>query len=480
MKGVFPVDYKFLLESILKYLDEGVLVVDCNANITFFNEPATNIAGIDLEGAIGKNILEIFPDLTPETSTFYHVLRTRKPLIEHVQTYTNYQNKRVTTVTTTIPLIEKGKLIGALEIYRSLHLVKKLSDKIISLQHELFAMHRNRKDLKGNGTSYTIEDIIGNSPSMVRLKDQIYKIADSSSPVLVLGETGTGKEMVVQSIHNAGMTRRNKPFVAQNCAAIPEALLEGIVFGTSLGSFTGAKDKPGLFELANGGTLFLDEINLMDLGLQAKLLRVLQDGVVRRVGSSETIKVDVRVIAATNEDPLKSVADRTLREDLYYRLNVISLFVPPLRERKEDIPLLVDYFIKKNNQELKKNVTGVTKDCLEMLMSYDWPGNVRQLKFAIESIMNFTEAPVIGREDLPPLIRNVHAEVQNEENGELSPSFQSSLKESVELFEKNLILSALKESRGNIAEAARLLKVPKQTLHYKIQKYGIRIEFNPN
>ena len=211
-------------------------------------------------------------------------------------------------------------------------------------------MHRNRKDLKGNGTSYTIEDIIGNSPSMVRLKDQIYKIADSSSPVLVLGETGTGKEMVVQSIHNAGMTRRNKPFVAQNCAAIPEALLEGIVFGTSLGSFTGAKDKPGLFELANGGTLFLDEINLMDLGLQAKLLRVLQDGVVRRVGSSETIKVDVRVIAATNEDPLKSVADRTAK-DLYRLMSSVSL--PPLREKRR-YPPVGGFFIKKNNQAEKE------------------------------------------------------------------------------------------------------------------------------
>lgn len=472
-------DYKFLLESMLKYLDEGVLVVDCQANITFFNEPATNIAGIDLEGAIGKNILEIFPDLTPETSTFYHVLRTRKPLIEHVQTYTNYQNKRVTTVTSTIPLIEKGELIGAMEIYRSVDLVKKLSDKIISLQNELFSMHRRRKDLKGNGTSYSIEDIIGNSPQILRLKDQIYKITDSTSPVLVLGETGTGKEMVVQSIHNASLTRRKKPFIAQNCAAIPEALLEGIVFGTSLGSFTGAKDKPGLLELAHGGTLFLDEINLMNLGLQAKLLRVLQDGVVRRVGGSETIKVDVRVIAATNEDPLKSIANKTLREDLYYRLNVVSIMVPPLRERREDIPLLVDYFIKKNNQELKKNTIGMTKPCLDLLMSYDWPGNVRQLKFTIESIMNFTEGNMIKVEDLPPLIRNGKAHLKIKERQNYSPYFAHSLKESMDLFEKELIINALNQSQGNMTQAARVLKVPKQTLHYKIKKYGIKIEYTP-
>lgn len=472
-------DYKFLLESMLKYLDEGVLVVDCHANITFFNEPATNIAGIDLEGAIGKNILEIFSDLTPETSTFYHVLKTRKPLIEHVQTYTNYKNKRVTTVTSTIPLIENNQLIGALEIYRGVDLVKKLSDKIASLQYELFSMHRLQKDLKGNGTTYSIEDIIGNNPLIRRLKDQIYKIADSASSVLVLGETGTGKEMVVQSIHNAGLPRRNKPFVAQNCAAIPESLLEGIVFGTSLGSFTGAKDKPGLFELANGGTLFLDEINLMDLGLQAKLLRVLQDGVVRRVGSSETIKLDVRVIAATNEDPLKSLANKTLREDLYYRLNVITLTVPPLRERKDDIPLLVDYFIRKNNQELKKNVTGVSENCLSKLMEYDWPGNVRQLKFSLESIMNFIEGPIIDVQDLPPMMRNEKAISKEEERWDFASSFSNSLKESVDIFEKKMIISALKRSEGNMAEAARILKIPKQTLHYKIQKHGVKIEFNP-
>lgn len=470
-------DYKFLLESMLKYLDEGVLVVDSQANITFFNEPATNIAGIDLDGAIGKNILDIFSDLTPETSTFYYVLRTRKPLIEHVQTYTNYKNKKVTTVTSTIPLIENGILIGALEIYRSVDLVKKLSDKIISLQNELFSIHRLQKDLKGNGTSYSIDDIIGNSPQMVKLKEQIYKIADSASSVLVLGETGTGKEMVVQSIHNASLTRRKKPFVAQNCAAIPEALLEGIVFGTSLGSFTGAKDKPGLFELANGGTLFLDEINLMDMGLQAKLLRVLQDGVVRRVGSSETIKVDVRVIAATNEDPLKSVANRNLREDLYYRLNVISLSLPPLRERTADIPLLVDYFIQKNNLELKKNISGISESALSLLLDYHWPGNVRQLKFSIESIMNFTPGPMIEVEDLPSMIRNVKA-IDGEEGLDLSPSSDNSLKESVNNFEKKLIIAALNKSQGNIAEAARMLKVPKQTLHYKVQKYGIKIEFN--
>lgn len=471
--------YKFLLESMLKYLDEGVLVVDCNANITFFNEPATNIAGIDLEGAIGKNILDIFPDLTPDTSTFYHVLKTQKPLIEHVQTYTNYQNRRVTTVTSTIPLIQNNELIGALEIYRSVDLVKKLSDKITSLQNELFTVRRRNKDWKDNGTIYSADDIIGESTPIRRLKEQIHKIGDSGSPVFVLGETGTGKEMVVQSIHNASLIRRNKQFIAQNCAAIPDALLEGIVFGTTLGSFTGAKDKPGLFELANGGTLFLDEINLMDLGLQAKLLRVLQDGVVRRVGGSETIKVDVRVIAATNEDPVQAIAHKTIREDLYYRLNVITLTVPPLRERKTDIPLLVQHFIEKNNQELKKGVTGVSEPCLALLMEYDWPGNVRQLKYLIESIMNFTEESVIEVDDMPPMIHPVNPEPKGAEQTGFLQDFAGSLKEAVEKFEKQLIVAALDQAKGNIAEAARNLKMPKQTLHYKIQRYGIKITFTP-
>lgn len=471
-------DHKFLLEAILTHLDEGILVVDINANVTFYNEPATSIAGISKEEAIGKNILDIFPDLDDETSSFYHVLKTKEPMIDYVQTYSNYQGRRVTTVTSTIPLLKEGKLVGALEIYRPFNSVKELSEKIITLQKELFRKNSKQSEYKGNGTQYTFDDMVGQNEKIKELKRKATKIADSSSPVLVYGETGTGKELLVQGIHNASIKRRSKPFIAQNCAAIPNSLLEGILFGTSLGSFTGAKDKPGLFELADGGTIFLDEINSMDIELQAKLLRVLQDGIIRRVGGKKTVKVDVRVIASTNEDPVKVLEEKKLRKDLYYRLNVIALNIPPLRERIEDIDILVESFIKMYNNKLNKNILGLTEECMDTIKKYNWPGNIRELKYTIESIINFAEGNKIGVENLPSHIRQsnskqvVEEELVKQTYNELPP-----LKEAISQYEKKLVVKALERSDGNCAEAARLLKVPRQTLHNKIKKYDIKIKY---
>lgn len=469
-------DHKFLLEAILTHLDEGILVVDTGANVTFYNEPATSIAGISSEEAIGKNILEIFPKLTNETSTFYHVLRTKQPMVDYVQTYSNYRGKKVTTVTSTIPLLKEGKIAGALEIYRPFNSVKELSEKIVSLQKELFKKKSSNSDYGGNGTQYTFDDIVGESNAIKELKLKAKKIADSSSPVLVYGETGTGKELLVQGIHNAGIYRRNKPFIAQNCAAIPNSLLEGILFGTALGSFTGAKDRPGLFELADGGTLFLDEINSMDIELQAKLLRVLQDGIIRRVGGRKTVKVDVRVIASTNEDPIKVIEHKRLRRDLFYRLNVISLDIPRLKERIQDIPLLIKDFIKGYNKKLNKNILGVTEECIELMKEYDWPGNVRELKYTIESIMNFTEGNRIGIRDLPIHMSGYKSSDMEDEHIEEDYNSLPPLKQALAQYEKKLVVRALEKSNGNCAKAARLLKVPRQTLHNKTKKYDIKVK----
>ncbi|SCY06468.1 sigma-54 interaction domain-containing protein [Alkaliphilus peptidifermentans] len=465
-------NYSHLLESILKYTDEGILVVDTNANVVLYNEPATSIAGISQEEAIGKNILEIFPDLTPETSTFYRVLKSNEAIIDYVQTYQNYKGQMVTTVTTTIPLIEDGTQVGALEIYRNFSQVKELSEKLIKLQHELYNKNLKKKHYEGNGTSFTIDDIIGESNAIDRLKKQIRIIANSPSSVLVCGETGTGKELVVQAIHNDSYLRRAKPFIAQNCAALPATLLEGILFGTASGSFTGAVDKPGLFELADGGTLFLDEINSMDMQLQGKLLRVLQDGIIRRVGGTKTITVDVRVIASTNKDPITAVEGQTLREDLYYRLNVLSIELPPLRRRKEDIPLLTSYYINYYNNKLNKRVKGSSSKATEALCSYDWPGNIRELKYVIEGMMHFIDKDFIQQSDLPINIINKRI-LNNEIEENKNKQQQLSLKEELSEYEKQIIEMAIEKTNGNCAKAARILNVPKQTLHNKIKKHGI-------
>lgn len=492
-------DHELLLAIMLEYLNEGVLVVDPGADIVFFNEPTANIAGVEMKDAVGKNILEIFPGLTPDTSTFYHVLRTGKPLIEHIQSYTNFHGQQVTTVTSTIPILKDGVLMGAMEIYRGVDQVKKLSDKIRALQNELNCLFRKQNDLRKNGTIFTADHIIGNSTVMRTLKEKIYKVADSNAPVLVIGETGTGKEMVVQSIHNASLTRREKPFVAQNCAAIPEALLESIVFGTAAGSFTGSREMPGLLEQAHGGTLFLDEINSMDLTLQAKLLRVLQDGVIRRVGGSETKQVDVRIIAACNIDPKKAVEQGILRADLYYRLNSLQIKVEPLRSRKEDLPELIQHFLKGCAPQFVSLKETISEEALEILMQYDWPGNVRELKSVLESAVHFSDGKKITSNDLPQYIldrgsgpdrteqiiekscmsddlymdRLIKQMAQWNQSSQVEPS---SLKAKVDWVEKELILNELRQTKGNISQAARNLKLPVQTLYSKVQKHGISLE----
>lgn len=464
-------DHKFLLEAILTHLDEGILVVDVNGNVTFYNEPATSIAGISRKEAVGKNILDIFSDLTEETSSFYHVLKTKEPLIDYIQTYTNYKGEEVSTVTSTIPLLRGNELIGAIEIYRMLDSVSELTEKINNLQKEL-SKKGCRVKYKGNGTQYTFDDIIGQTPVIRKLKSDARVIVDSSSPVLIYGETGTGKELLVQSIHNASAKRRGKPFIAQNCAAIPNSLLESILFGTSLGSFTGAKDKPGLFELANGGTLFLDEINSMHIDLQSKLLRILQDGIVRRVGGRNTSKVDVRVIASTNENPEVVLAEGKMRKDLYYRLNVISFNIPPLRERRMDIEILIDSFINDYNKSLSKGVQKMSVEALQHMKAYDWPGNIRELRYAIESMMNFSTGYVLTEKDIPSHILNYQPknkviDITTEED--LPP-----LKEALAEYERSLVIKALSQANGNCAKAARILHVPRQTLHNKIKKYDIK------
>jgi arginine utilization regulatory protein len=468
-------NYKRLLELILLNLDEGIIVTDAKANITFYKEPATNIGGIDSHMAVGKNILDIFPDLTPETSTFYSVIKSKKPIIEHIQHYTNYRGKKVSTVTSTIPIIENGEIAGCFEIFKDLTQVMDLSEKIIHLQEQLYKNNTEKKGYNESGAKYTFDNIIGNSAPILALKEKARRIAKSNSPVLVYGETGTGKELLVQAIHNADPKRRNKPFIAQNCAALPFNLLESILFGTAVGSFTGAKDNPGLFELAHGGTLYLDEVNSLNIELQAKLLRVIQDGVVRRVGATRTKDVDVRIIASANEPPAELVEKKLLREDLYYRLNVIYLELPPLRERLEDISLLIRYFINRNNEQLGKRVSGFSKEAMRVFEEYSWPGNVRELEHLVESTMNLIDKDIIVLDDIQYYFDKRLKIAAMDSKAPSDDTTVEDLNAAVNKYEKNLLIKALKASNGNISMAARSLGLPKQTMHNKIKKHNIRL-----
>lgn len=450
--------------EILDYLEEGLHIIDENGKIIYYNSFAQEIDGVDEQNAVGRHLIEIYPSLNEETSTLLTVIRTGEPILKKEQTFVNYKGEKITTINSSIPIKSKNKIMGAIEISKDITQVRELSEKIVDLQSQIYSnTSKSKKDKES--AKYTFYDIVGNNKEILKLKSLAKKAADSDAPVLVSGDTGTGKELFVHSIHNGGK-RRHNAFITQNCAAMPANLLEGILFGTTKGGFTGAEDRPGLFELADKGTIFLDEINSMPLELQAKLLRVLQDGNIRRVGGTKIKNVDVRIIAATNLPPEEAVEKRQLRRDLYYRLNVISFTIPLLRERKDDIETLTHFFIEKYNQKMDKEVKGISKEALEVFMDYPWEGNVRELEHLIEGIMSIYDVEIIDTDELPIKIKN------NSSKGKVN-DIDMSLNKVLEDTEKSLIKEAIRRTNGNITHSAELLKIPRQTLQYKIGKYKL-------
>jgi two-component system response regulator AtoC len=311
-------------------------------------------------------------------------------------------------------------------------------------------------------------DMVGHSTKMQAIYELISRIADTNTNVLIYGESGTGKELIARAIHRQSQ-RRTKPFIALNCAAISEALIENELFGHERGAFTGAVDKrPGKFELAHGGVLFLDEIATLPLGLQAKLLRVLQEREFERVGGSKTIRVDVRIVAASNRDLKQMVAEHTFRDDLFYRLNVVVIHLPPLRERREDLPLLVEHFLAKYNKAFQRTLQGFTPAALTALSQYHWPGNVRELENVIERLVAISPRPVLDVEDLQLDLGNVRSSTDP-----LVPS-GTSLRRAKEAFERHYILQALEKNNWNQTETARCLGIHRNTLLGKMDTLQIR------
>ncbi|SHM67044.1 arginine utilization regulatory protein [Caldanaerovirga acetigignens] len=452
------------VNKIFNALDEGIIIVDRDYNILFYNKTLSRIEGLESNSVIGKKLLEVFPSLTPEESTIYQVIKSAKPIFNRYQAYLNYKGKEIRTVNSTIPIVEDGQVLGALEISRDVSELYELSQKVLELQQKLIGRKIRTVNI---GLRYTFDSIIGKSQKIRELVCLLKKVAGTTSSVLIYGETGTGKELFAQSIHSES-PRRNKPFIAQNCAALPETLLESLLFGTTKGSFTGAEDRPGLFEQADGGTLLLDEINCMGLSLQSKLLRVLQEGVVRRIGATCDIPVDVRIIATTNEHPVELIKSGRLRNDLFYRLSVIYVEIPPLRDRLEDIEDLVIHFIEKYNQKFKKNVKGIDRQVLNLFKEYSWPGNVRELEHVIEGVMNYVDEGYISLSDLKYLSFGSFKNYVEHRAGR-----SSTVKSRVDEYERELIINALKSTNGNITKAAQLLGIKRQALQYRLRKFGI-------
>jgi two-component system response regulator AtoC len=325
---------------------------------------------------------------------------------------------------------------------------------------------RLRREVK---REYSFEKIISKNDRMQKIFEVIKKVASYKSTILIMGESGTGKELVARALHYSS-DRAQRPFIPVNCGAIPENLLESELFGHAKGAFTDAiRTKKGLFEEADEGTLFLDEIGELPLQLQVKLLRVLQEGEIRRVGEAKAIKIDVRIVAATARDLIKEVNEGRFREDLFYRLNVFPVQIPPLRERKEDIPLLVSHFINKYNGVIGKKVAGIQPRALETLMNYRWFGNVRELENTIERTIVLADGPEIEKENLPSEIQEFQEKVASPP----VPEEEYSIKKASKSMEINLIQKALTKTKGNHTHAAKILEISHRALLYKIKEYGL-------
>ncbi len=454
------------LTAIIGATQDAISVVDANGNGLIINQAYTRLTGLTEKDVIGKPATV---DIAEGPSMHMQVLRTRKP-VKNVPMRVGPMRRQV--VVSVDPVFVGDELKGSVGVIRDV-------SEIIRLTEELERMKKIVRQLEAK---YTLDEVVSVNPLVSQAVEQAKRVAPTTATVLLRGESGTGKELFAHAIHNAS-PRRNKPFVRVNCAALSESLLESELFGYVDGAFTGAKrgGKKGLFEEAEGGSLFLDEVGVMPLSVQASLLRVLQEKEILRVGDSKPIPVDVRVIAATNVPLEQLVAEGKFREDLYYRLNVIPIFIPPLRQRPEDLPLLCDRLIKKLNQEYGRCVDSVSPEVMEVFKAYRWPGNVRELENVLgRAMMNMKfQETVILPEHLPPLnvdgdrpVRPVGREAA-EAGAPSAPWLEGSLKEAVQNAERLAILNALKKTGNNKTRAARLLGISVRSLYNKIEQYGI-------
>lgn len=441
--------------NIYNYYNMAIIVNEKGIVEYFFNN-RPDINSATEKDVLGHNILESCLNITEETSTLYYAIRTGKAVKNTYQKLETSKGDIVYSYGSTMPIKDGDKVLGAVEIAKYIEAGDTFASGDILIEN--LSAKKDR--------IYGIEDIKGSSKEIERLKFKIRRVADTDSTVLIYGETGTGKELAAESIHSAGK-RKNKKFVSQNCAAIPPMLLESILFGTEKGSFTGAENRRGIMETAQGGTLFLDEINTMDVDTQSKILKAIEEKKIMRVGGTESIPVDVRVIAAVNVNPKECLKRGTLREDLYYRLRVVELKLPPLKERKEDIPELTEYFIKYFNTRFGKYVAGLSRELEEEFMAYDWPGNVRELRNAVERGFNMAVTPIIESGDVE-LTGRIGGKT---EHGDL-PSCGRSLKDMVSEKEREIIEKVYFSSK-NVTEAAANLNISRQGLSKKLAEYGI-------
>jgi len=437
---------------ILDSIADGVFTVDLEWKITSFNRAAEEITGIKKNEAIGRYCWEVFrASICEQGCLLRKTIKTGHPFVNQSIFIVNSEGERIpVSISSALLKDNKGEIIGGVETFRDLSVVEEL-----------------RKQLTDK---HTFHDIISKSKEMKRLFGMLELIAESDTTVLIEGESGTGKELFAKAIHSVS-NRRKAPLITINCSSIPDTLLESELFGYKAGAFTDAKkDKSGRLALAEGGTLFLDEIGDISQLLQAKLLRVLQDKIYEPLGSTSSFKANVRIVAATNKNLEKLVKNGTFRDDLYYRVNVVKLLLPPLRERKEDIPLLAEHFIRKFNRLNDRKIQGISPEALSILMSHDFPGNIRELENVIEYASLVCKKIVLGIEHLPEYLR------QQSDNTKIGlPGALPQKESSFHDIEKKFIFEALRENSWNRSVTATKLRIHPTTLWRKIKRLKLEI-----
>lgn len=452
------------LKEALDCLPSGILIADTRGVIVYCNETQSRIDGQPREKIIGRHITELYVP-SPDSSPILTAIRTGQPIFDLFEMYETKAGRVVNSTHTVLPLYKNGQVTGCICL--------------------VTPPAQNRPPSEGSQAARAailFGNLIGSSPAFRDSINAALSAADTPSSVLIYGETGSGKELLARQLHDHSQ-RADKPYVAINCSAIPATLLEGMLFGSTRGAFTGAQNSPGLFEQAHGGTIYLDEVDSMPMDLQPKLLRVIQERRVRRVGAVSEQRIDIKIISSFSCDPLEAVKAGRVRADLFYRLGVVIIYIPPLRERLTDLPGLISFFINKHTAILKKKVNGMAPEVMAVLKSHNWPGNVRELENVIEGALNMIdEGGAIELSHLPHYFRRLIIAAPPGQPplpaplaGQTGPAADSPGLPPARLGRRQVV-EAMNQSGGSITEAARQLGISRQRLSYRLKKYGLTKE----
>jgi arginine utilization regulatory protein len=457
----------YCYEAIFDKLDDGILMSDKNGRIILYNPAQERLEGLSRENCIEKYLWDVYQYEAPEMSEHRQVFKSQKPIIKEYKSHVkNGQSEKYLSYST-YPVIQNSQTLSVFS-------VSKNESKLLELLSETLELKRKLKNNTltkafNNGTFYTFDDIKGNSPAMTNTIKEAERMSLIDGNLLIIGETGVGKEMFAQSIHN--MSKHNKEkFFAVNCAALPENLLESTLFGTTKGSFTGSVDQDGYLDEVGKGTLFLDELNSLPIYMQTKLLRVFQEKKFRKVGGLKNKDVECRIICAINEDPETLLSEGRLRQDLYFRISRLCLFIPPLRDRPEDIVFLTNYFISKYNEILDKNIKVYTNDLKELLYDYFWPGNVRELEHVIENLVINAETgeSELSSSHLPNYLKSKLVKEKNKTRRN-----EGTLPETLNEAERKIVVEALNRFNWNFTKTSAYLGIIRQSLIYRVKKLDI-------